>query len=293
MLTRARRCSVRLYRRLLWLYPRAHRETYGALMADLFAEMVDDAAAAGGVWPFVRLWRLALLDLLVSAAREHADGTRKRPMTFTFWLFWLLGSIVGWLVGWAVGYPFTTPVLVPLGGALVAVLHVALLQRTLAPPGWWRRALPLAAGGWLLVVALLALHPWTALDEGQMEIAFIFTLFGGAILVGGLQALALRSLTRRAWLWVPVPAFSLLLAGAAGLALNAAAVPLVNEFLYGRRLVVVSRLVAAGATPDPMLVFVLIHVLTGALIAVFYGLFSGAALRLLRPQTPSTLASAP
>src|SRR5262245_34298946 len=62
---------IGLYRALLWCYPAPFRREYGAEMAGAFAEQVRDARQHGG-WPAeTSIWLHTLLDLLLTAPREH------------------------------------------------------------------------------------------------------------------------------------------------------------------------------------------------------------------------------
>jgi nitrate/nitrite-specific signal transduction histidine kinase len=66
--------AARVYNVLLWLYPRAHRLAYGPPMAQLFRDLCRDAHQQGGVPGLVRLWLRTLVDLAVSAVREHVKS---------------------------------------------------------------------------------------------------------------------------------------------------------------------------------------------------------------------------
>jgi len=56
--------AARLFRALLWAYPAPFRHEYGAEMEDLFVERLRTE-------PPVRVWRQALVDLALTAPREH------------------------------------------------------------------------------------------------------------------------------------------------------------------------------------------------------------------------------
>lgn len=62
-----------VYRRLLWLYPRAHREKYGAEMLETLSSMLDDAP---GPWSRLRVWLRASFELPLSVTRAqcHSAG---------------------------------------------------------------------------------------------------------------------------------------------------------------------------------------------------------------------------
>lgn len=69
---RVRRAS-RIYEELLWLYPRAHREEYGPLMAQFFRDQCR-AASPGNSRALLELWLGTLADLFFSAFREHLSN---------------------------------------------------------------------------------------------------------------------------------------------------------------------------------------------------------------------------
>lgn len=61
----------RLYARLLRLYPAEFRDHYGAEMRRLFAEQLWDARKARGRTAIAALWARTILDVAVTAPREH------------------------------------------------------------------------------------------------------------------------------------------------------------------------------------------------------------------------------
>jgi hypothetical protein len=68
---------IRLYRTLLWCYPAPFRREYGAEMVGAFAEQVREARQHGG-WPAeTSIWLKTLLDLLLTAPREHYHVIRQ------------------------------------------------------------------------------------------------------------------------------------------------------------------------------------------------------------------------
>lgn len=63
--------SERLYRALLWIYPKEHRREYGELMVQLFRDrMRHDGRGFGGLI----VWAQMIRDLFVSALEEHRRG---------------------------------------------------------------------------------------------------------------------------------------------------------------------------------------------------------------------------
>src|ERR1041385_2876038 len=65
--------SLRSYRRLLALYPRPHREEYGAPMEQLFRDQCRDALRAERSWGLILLWLRVLPDLLKTCMLEQLD----------------------------------------------------------------------------------------------------------------------------------------------------------------------------------------------------------------------------
>lgn len=63
--------SDALYRRLLVLYPKGFRSTYGAAMAQVFRDQVRDRYRTRGTVGMLALWPTALGDLMCAAAGEH------------------------------------------------------------------------------------------------------------------------------------------------------------------------------------------------------------------------------
>ncbi len=63
--------SVRLYRRLLALYPAAYRREYGPWMVQAFRDLCRAAYRQGGAWRVGGLWLRTLADTLATAAAER------------------------------------------------------------------------------------------------------------------------------------------------------------------------------------------------------------------------------
>lgn len=99
--------AITLYRRLLWVYPPAHREAYGKAMVQLFGDLCRDACRSQGRRGLVRLWPHILIDIVRTAIHEHIDQIKQGDETMTrrqwfvtaisagFPLFlWLLGGFL-------------------------------------------------------------------------------------------------------------------------------------------------------------------------------------------------------
>jgi capsular polysaccharide biosynthesis protein len=70
--------SCRIFRRLLAVYPRAHREEYGPAILQLFRDQCRDAWAAGRSLGVAQLWLHALADLLKTSILEHLSTLNRR-----------------------------------------------------------------------------------------------------------------------------------------------------------------------------------------------------------------------
>ena len=63
--------SEKLYRALLYAYPREHRREYGDLMVQLFR---DRMRRDGGGLGILKVWLAVVIDLVTSALKEHSNG---------------------------------------------------------------------------------------------------------------------------------------------------------------------------------------------------------------------------
>ena len=159
---RLTRISLHLYRTFLILYPLQFRREYAPLMVAFFEERCEESLASGRLLPLLHLWWRTLIDLGVSALVERLGGNWRNLMSWQFWLLWILASVAGWMAAGLLTYPMLTSVTILIGGALVTSLHTLLLQRFVASANWWRYALPLNVGSWLIPLSLLPIVPWSA-----------------------------------------------------------------------------------------------------------------------------------
>jgi hypothetical protein len=72
---------VRVYRRLVRLFPTRFREEYGDEMVRLFADQLRDARASGTSRAVVGLWARSAMDLLMTAPGQHLREERPVPQT--------------------------------------------------------------------------------------------------------------------------------------------------------------------------------------------------------------------
>jgi capsular polysaccharide biosynthesis protein len=74
--------SQRLFERLLAAYPKAHREEYGAAMAQLFRDQSRDAWREARWWGLALLWLRVLPDLVKTSLLEHLSSLKGRKSMF-------------------------------------------------------------------------------------------------------------------------------------------------------------------------------------------------------------------
>lgn len=289
-----RTLSLRVYRALLILYPAGHREAYGHLMVACFDEMWEEAAASGRLFPLICLWWRTLFDLAESALVEHVGGQRRWLMSRQLWFLWILVSVVSWMTAWIVAF---TPAFWPMisgggalliGGAVVSGLHTLLLQRYVAPAGWWKRSLPLMAASWLVPALLLPMTaggpatqyvPWARLSGLPVVLLLVGLASISALLGGIIQSVALRSLLHRPLRWAIVPGVAALISLGLFAALNATLLPLTANLVQTGTFSVALRsgIIAPGLVERTGILFPLLHVLVAIAATGIYGLVTGAA----------------
>lgn len=267
-----------LYRRLLLLYPATFQREYGPLMVAAF-EQLSEEAAAGGPISLLRVWVHAIFDLAGSLLVEHLEEKGRWMMSRQLWFLWIVATIVGWMGGLVVGWlllPNLPDLVLPVGAALVSALHVLFLQRFVAPAGWWRVALPLAAASWFLPLGLFALVP-RSLSGPPVVVMLGVVLLVSAALVGLLQGFALRPLLRTPWHWVLVPAGAILAAGAVALLLLNTLLPLAANLVargtFSFRLS--SGIIGPHVAREMGLLLPLLYLVVVVAASVVYGLVTG------------------
>ena len=87
--------SEKVYRRLLFVYPKEYRREYGELMVQLFR---DRMRRDGGGFRGLLVWMQMIFDLVVAAFKEHKEGSEmtKRRM-------WIGAGLVAVLLAGVVG----------------------------------------------------------------------------------------------------------------------------------------------------------------------------------------------
>ena len=76
--SRALSLSVRLFERLLAVYPQAHRRAYGPAMVQVFRDQCRDAWRDGRGWGLTWLWLRVLPDLVKTSVLEHVSTLNER-----------------------------------------------------------------------------------------------------------------------------------------------------------------------------------------------------------------------
>lgn len=75
--------SCRVYRRLLFAYPEAHREEYGAAMLQLFRDQCRDAWAVKSSRGMIGFWLRTIADLLKTSILERLSNLNRNSFMLT------------------------------------------------------------------------------------------------------------------------------------------------------------------------------------------------------------------
>lgn len=182
--------SETIYRKLLRLFPREHRQGYAVLMAQLFRDQCRDAYQERRARGVLSLWVRTLPDLGKNCLLEQIErkeimqfiNARNRPM-----LLLLLGLVLGFLSFACTSTPDLLRLLV--ASSALAILAKALLELFRPSSEWKRFALGTAV---LLFIYGLFMPAWAKADQAGPEsfkIAVTACLFANPIvaLVKGLQ----------------------------------------------------------------------------------------------------------
>ena len=123
--------AERVYRILLWLYPKKHRLAYERPMLQHARDLSRDAWDRGG-WHVTRLYVRLLKDGIVNAGIEHMEAIMSANNRFkpTPWLIVLLASLPGLLIALSRRFFELLPI---LGYIYLGLLVIGL------PIIWWRR----------------------------------------------------------------------------------------------------------------------------------------------------------
>jgi hypothetical protein len=127
--------SVRLYRRLLMVYPDAYRHEYGPLMVQAFRDMHRAAIQHEGSYGILKLWLHTLLDLSTTAGEEHYEEFRRTNMGKTMEKLEIDPRMGVWLIIAALivaGGVITNTMVKESGGPLLAGAAILILANLLA-----------------------------------------------------------------------------------------------------------------------------------------------------------------
>ena len=135
--------SERIYRKLLLLYPPAHRRDYGGLMAQLFRDQCRDACREGRSAGLIKLWLRVLPDIGKTSSQEQIAAIERKQIMKNITA---INHPTTWLIiGIALGI-LSVPFVQSPGGLLLAVASaLAILARAIVdlfrPSIQWKRIL--------------------------------------------------------------------------------------------------------------------------------------------------------
>ena len=136
----------------------------------------------------------------------------KAPVSWRFWLWWVLASTVGWAVGGGLSGSLGSIQVGYVGGMTVGAAGAGMLQwlvlrQRIDRAGWWVLATALASaivGALIVAVGVGGGRNWNltwSADPGRVVVGLAgMGLFGAAL--GALQWLVLRRRIARAGWWV-------------------------------------------------------------------------------------------
>ena len=135
--------SERIYRKLLLLYPPAHRRDYGGMMAQLFRDQCRDADREGRSAGLIKLWLRVLPDIGKTSLQEQIAAIERKQIMKNITA---INNPTTWLIiGIALGI-LSVPLIQSPGGMVLAVASaLAILARAVAdlfrPSIQWKRIL--------------------------------------------------------------------------------------------------------------------------------------------------------
>lgn len=124
--------SVKLYRRLLFLYPAGHRQTYGPAMVQLFRDQCRDAAAPGNSLGLFKVWVRVLFDLAMTSLQERISTIKGNRFMFkATWVTDRTAFVVRFLAGFLLVLLTTTAITFILPETYSSTARI-----NLEPPNW-------------------------------------------------------------------------------------------------------------------------------------------------------------
>lgn len=186
--------TVRIYRKVLWLYPRSFRDDYGDDMAQLLAEQLRDERTS-------RVWCRLAVDLVLTVPARRLEAHMTRPSSSAVTVLFGLLALAGLLVLLVGG---TSEVAAALGGvvaivagslAIVSARRSRTLTKGSVTAHWWK----FLVGGVVALVGLVVVTTITGeLPEGGWFLAMLVLLASMASVLTGLLLGVVRLGTTRA-----------------------------------------------------------------------------------------------
>ncbi len=135
--------SERIYRKLLLLYPPAHRRDYGGLMAQLFRDQCRDAYREGRSAGLINLWLRVLPDIGKTSLQEQIAAIERKQIMKNITAINNPTTLL--IIGIALGI-LSVPFIQSPGGMVLAVASaLAILARAIVdlfrPSIQWKRIL--------------------------------------------------------------------------------------------------------------------------------------------------------
>jgi hypothetical protein len=133
--------SEKIYRKLLLLYPPAHRRDYGGLMAQLFRDQCRDAYREGRTAGLMKLWLRVLPDIGRTSIQEQIAAIERKKIMKNITVINNPTTLL--IIGIALGI-LSVPFVQSPGGLLLAIASaLAILARAIVdlfrPSIEWKR----------------------------------------------------------------------------------------------------------------------------------------------------------
>src|SRR5262245_19661376 len=87
--------SIRIYRRLLRIYPKAFQAEFAEHMSQVFGDLARRAVGRRGLMSVFVLWGRVVPDLITSAVQQHLDPANPHSLSARWIAACVLGSSIG------------------------------------------------------------------------------------------------------------------------------------------------------------------------------------------------------